>query len=102
MNSKTSTLPDDPVELKKIIAQLSAEKESLRRRYESENELLREQVRHLYDKLFGRKSEKIRYAEDSPQLPLFDMPEPDPEATEDEEVEVEKHTRRKKRQETPS
>ncbi len=68
MNSKTSALPDDPVELKKIIAQIRAEKESLRQHYESENELLREQIRHLYDKLFGRKSEKHRYAEDSPQL----------------------------------
>lgn len=96
MNSKTSALPDDPVELKKIIAQIRAEKESLRQHYESENELLREQIRHLYDKLFGRKSEKHRYAEDSPQLPLFDMPEPDPEAKDEEEVEVEKHTRRKK------
>ncbi len=85
MNSKTSTLPNDPVELKKIIAQ-----------YESENELLREQVRHLYAKLFGRKSEKARYTENSPQLPLFDMPEPDPEAKEEEEVKVEKHSRRKK------
>jgi transposase len=96
MSSKTSTLPDDPVELKKIIAQIRAEKESLRQHYESENELLREQVRHLYDKLFGRKSEKYRYAEDSPQLPLFDMPEPDPDAKDEEEVEVAKHTRRKK------
>ncbi len=97
MNSKTSTLPDDPVELKKIIAEISAEKESLRQHYESENELLREQVRHLYAKLFGKKSEKAGYAEDSPQLPLFDMPEPDPDAKqEEEEVEVEKHTRRKK------
>ena len=56
MTSKTSTLPDDPVELKKIIAQTRVEKESHRQHYESENELLREQIRHLYDKLFGRKS----------------------------------------------
>ncbi len=85
MISKTSTLPDDPDELKKIIA-----------RYEAEVHLLQEQVRHLYDKLFGRKSEKSRYGEESPQLMLFDMPEPDPEATAEEPVEVEKHTRRKK------
>lgn len=84
MNSKTSTLPDDPDELKKIIAQ-----------YEAEVHLLQEQVRHLYDKLFGRKSEKSRYGEESPQLPLFDMPEPDPDATVEETLEIEKHTRRK-------
>ena len=62
MISTPSTLPDDPVELKKIIVQLTAEKESLhkqRDRYESENELLREQMRSLFDQLFGRKSEKL-------------------------------------------
>lgn len=93
MISTTSTLPDDPAKLKKIIAQ-----------YEAEVHLLQEQVRHLYDKLFGRKSEKSRYGEESPQLPLFDMPEPDPDAEEpkEESVEVEKHTRRKKgRKELP-
>jgi len=85
MISATSTLPDDPARLKKIIAQ-----------YEAEVRLLQEQVRHLYDKLFGRKSEKSRYGEESPQLPLFDMPEPDPDAVEEKAVEVDKHTRRKK------
>jgi transposase len=85
MISKTSTLPDDPDELKKIIAQ-----------YEAEVHLLQEQVRHLYHTLFGRKSEKSRYGEESPQLSLFDMPEPDPDTTVEETVEVKKHTRLKK------
>jgi len=100
MISKTSTLPDDPVVLHKLIAQLheehAVEIAKIRGRYESEVSILHEQIRHLYDKLFGRKSEKSRYAEDSPQLPLFDMPEPDPDAIPEEEVEVEKHTRKKK------
>lgn len=100
MISTTSTLPDDPNELKKIIAQLDdlhkADLEKLRGQYETEIHLLQEQVHHLYDKLFGRKSEKSRYGEESPQLPLFDMPEPDPDATVEETVEVEKHTRLKK------
>lgn len=100
MNSKTSTLPDDPDELKKIIAQLDdqykADLEKLRGQYEAEVHLLQEQVRHLYDKLFGRKSEKSQLGEESPQLLLFDMPEPDPDATVEETVEVEKHTRHKK------
>lgn len=100
MFSDTSPLPDDPVELKKIIAQVSAEKESLREQcesqreqYEHENELLREQVRQLFDKLFGRKSEKLFGG--SPQLLLFDMPEPDPESEPEEQIEVAAHRKSK-------
>ena len=98
MMSPPSTLPDDPVELKKIIAQISArcdQYESRCKQYESENELLREQMRRLFDRLFGRKSEKLFGG--SPQLLLFDMPEVDPEAeTEAEEkIEVEPHARKK-------
>ena len=55
MISPPSTLPDDPVELKKIIAQISAQcdqYESRCKQYESENELLREQMRKLFDRLF--------------------------------------------------
>lgn len=99
MISDTSTLPDNPDELKKFIEELQgshlAELEELKAQYEAEVRLLQEQVRHLYDKLFGRKSEKSRYGEESPQLSLFDMPEPDPEATVEESVEIEKHTRRR-------
>ena len=93
MFSDTSTLPDDPVELKKIIAHVHAEKESMREHYEAENELLREQVRQLFDKLFGRKSEKTYGG--PPQLLLFDMPEPDPESIPEEQVEIPAHTRKK-------
>lgn len=100
MISDIFTLPDNPDELKKIIGELqhfhAAELEKLQGQYEAEVRLLQEQVRHLYDKLFGRKSEKSRYGEESPQLSLFDMPEPDPEAAAEETVEVEKHTRRKR------
>ncbi|MCP4337702.1 MAG: hypothetical protein GY799_02180 [Desulfobulbaceae bacterium] len=67
MISDTSKLPDDPAELKKIIADLHEKQQH----YSSEIELLREQVSHLYNKLFGRKSEKDKYAGESPQLPLF-------------------------------
>ncbi|WP_319548639.1 IS66 family transposase zinc-finger binding domain-containing protein [Desulfogranum marinum] len=84
-----SILPDDPDELKRIICELQES-------HAAEVCLLQKQVRHLYDKLFGRKSEKSRYGEESPQLALFDMPEPDPDATPEAPVEVEKHTRRKK------
>jgi transposase len=100
MISKTSTLPNDPAALKKLIEQLqdahAAEIEHLRGQYESEVTLLREQIHHLYNKLFGRKSEKHRYGEESPQLPLFDMPEPDPDEVAEEKTEVDGYTRRKK------
>jgi transposase len=103
MISDTFTLPDNPDELKKIIAELqnshTVELEKLRNRHEAEVRLLEERVRHLYDKLFGPKSEKSRYGEESPQLYLFDMPEPDPDGNDEaqkEIIEVEQHTRRKK------
>jgi transposase len=93
MISDTSKLPDDPTELKKIIADLHEKQQQ----YSSEIELLREQVSHLYNKLFGRKSEKDKYAGESPQLPLFDMPEPDPdqEKPAEKQTEVKNHTRTK-------
>jgi transposase len=99
MISGTSTLPDNPEELKALIEQLQsshqAELEKLKGRHEAEVRLLQEQVSHLYDKLFGRKSEKDRYGDNSPQLCLFDMPEPDPDAKDEAPVKVEPHTRRR-------
>lgn len=103
MTSAASTLPDNPDDLKKIIAELqnshATELEKLRNRHDAQMRLLEEQVRHLYNKLFGPKSEKSRYGEESPQLCLFDMPEPDPDSSdgaEKEVIEVDQHTRRKK------
>ena len=86
MKSTPSHLPDDPEKLKKFIAE-----------YEAEVRLLREQVKYLYAKLFGRKSEK--YGKDSPQLLLFDLPEPEDIEAEgdDEEILVPSHTKRKGR-----
>ena len=91
MISAPSTFPDDPLELKKIIARISAKCGQ----YESENELLREQLRRLLDQLFGPKSEKLFGG--SPQLLLFDMPEVDPEAEtgDEEQIEVKPHARKK-------
>ncbi len=88
----TSKLPDDPEKLKEIIADLH----KVQGQYESEIELLREQITHLYNQLFGRKSEKSKYGGDSPQLPLFDMPEPDPDDSEEETTKVTSYNRRKK------
>jgi len=98
MITDTSKLPDDPAALKKIIIDLQKKQVQ----YSSEIELLREQVTHLYNKLFGPKSETNKYAEESPQLPLFDMPEPSPEASPDQQTKVKEHSRtRGKRQPLP-
>ena len=86
----TTTLPDDPQELKRIIAEL----QNAQHRYEQENDLLREQVRLLYARIFGKKSEKGKIDPESVQLPLFDMPEPESDP-EKETAEVPAHTREK-------
>jgi len=86
--SKTSkTLPDDPEELKRIILETE-------RRYEKENELLREQIRLLQAQMFGKKSEKGSADSGAVQVPLFDMPEPEVEPEED-SVDIPKHKRKK-------
>lgn len=122
MTSDTSTLPDDPESLKRMIASLQADFSSvqvdfssvqaelssaradyasLKDRYEQDIALLLEQLRHLRAKLFGRKSEKGPGGKEIQPLPLFDMPEPDPDAESEgkpeaeEEVEVPAHTRKK-------
>ena len=90
MLKDTAILPDDPSELKGIIAQLQGSQH----RYERENDLLREQIRLLYARIYGKKSEKGKMDPDSVQLSLFDMPEPEIEP-EKKEVEVPAHTREK-------
>jgi transposase len=91
MNVDATALPDDPEELKRIITALTHEQD----RYSRENEMLRERVRLLYAKLFGKKSEKSR-DENSPQLMLFDMPEPEEVEPQRETIEVEAHKRQKR------
>ena len=87
MSKTTKTLPDDPEQLKRIILENE-------RRYEKENELLREQIRLLQAQMFGKKSEKGSGDSGGVQMPLFDMPEPEAEP-EAEEVEVPSHQRKK-------
>ena len=55
------SLPDDPTELKQIIASLSS-------RYEEKIHHLEEQVRLLRNEIFGRKSEKRPAPEDEPAM----------------------------------
>ena len=88
----TTVLPDDPDKLKRIIIRLQKEQ----RRFSQENELLREQIRLLYARLFGKKSEKRAGEAPSRQLPLFDMPEPAEIEPEREEVNIPTHTRQKR------
>lgn len=83
MLKDTTTLPDELSELKRIV-----------HRYERENDLLREQIRLLYARIYGKKSEKGNRDSESVQLPLFDMPEPEVEP-EKETTEVPAHTREK-------
>jgi transposase len=87
MSKTTQTLPDDPEELKRIIHEN-------KRRYEKENELLREQIRLLQAQMFGKKSEKGLADSGAVQIPLFDMPEPEIEA-EEKEIVVPSHQRKK-------
>lgn len=64
----TSSLPDNPEELKKIIF-------SLEQKYRSDIEYLQERLRLFQKELFGRKSEKQDLPIDRKQLQLFDEAE---------------------------
>lgn len=90
MRYDINKLPDDTEFLKGIIVDLHA-------RYDKDTALFMEQIRHLRDKLFGRKNEKISSTgSGAVQLPLFDMPEPEPSETEKvEEIVVPAHVRKK-------
>ncbi len=92
MKMDMTSLPDNPEQLKEIIAQMALEQS----RYVQENDLLRERIRLLYAKLFGKKSEKYGADGQNPQLPLFDMPEPAEIEPNEEAVEVEAHRRQKR------
>jgi len=90
MTIEPATLPDDPSQLKEIILRLQTD----HLRAEKENELLREENRLLYARLFGKRSERNGGEPAGVQIPLFDMPEPDPEPVH-EQVEIKKHIRHK-------
>ena len=87
MSKTAKTLPNNPEELKRIILENE-------RRYEKENELLREQIRLLLAQMFGKKSEKGSADSGAVQIPLFDMPEPEVDV-EEEDVDVPSHKRKK-------
>lgn len=87
MKNKKINLPDSPEKLKQIILEMQ-------RQHDKDIRILEERVRYLYHKLFGKKSEKS--SGPSPQLPLFDLPEPDPDTAKppkEKESEVKGHKR---------
>jgi len=89
MNTTVETLPDDPAALRQVIASLQAQQAQ----HERQVSILLEQIRHLRQLLFGRRSEQLTTQTSTVQLPLFDLPEP--EHIEPAKVEIESHSRRK-------
>jgi len=93
MNFNVNTLPDDTDSLKRMIIELQES-------YNKNTDILLEQIRHLRDKLFGRKSEKMAADPIAYPLPLFDMPEPEAGdgslGKEEEEIHIPAHTRKKR------
>ncbi len=91
MISDVSILPDDTVKLKEKII-------NLEQRHEKEIRILKEQIRLLQDKLFGRKSEKLEKEKGYQQLLLIDDSEKDlpPIPEEEESVDIPAHKRKKR------
>ena len=94
MISMPKDLPDDPVLLKQMLAQLLSEREADKGQIVD----LKEQVKLLRDRLFGRKSEQTTDAQ-TPQLVLFNEAESVEltDTQDDEEVVVASSPRRGKR-----
>ncbi|KPB79029.1 ISPsy5 [Pseudomonas syringae pv. maculicola] len=73
MISMPEDLPDDPVLLKQLLAQLLIERTADKGHIVD----LKEQIKLLRDRLFGRKSEQT-VEPNTPQLALFNEPESEP------------------------
>ncbi|KPX26943.1 ISPsy5, transposase, partial [Pseudomonas syringae pv. delphinii] len=71
--SMPEDLPDDPVLLKQLLAQLLIERTADKGHIVD----LKEQIKLLRDRLFGRKSEQT-VEPNTPQLALFNEPESEP------------------------
>jgi transposase len=79
-------------DIKKVLTSFSKKEEA----YKAEIKILKEQIRSLQDKIFGRKTEKIHI--DDGQLYLFDFPEPQAPAedTPEEDITIGPHKRKKR------
>ena len=91
-------LPDDPVLLKQMLLEAFSRQEEVAQSYQTHIVDLKEQIKLLRDRLFGRKSEQT-VEPNTPQLALFNEPEsePIPLIVDAEEEVVSPTTRRGKR-----
>ena len=91
-------LPDDPVLLKQMLLEAFSRQEEVAQSYQTHIVDLKEQIKLLRDRLFGRKSEQT-VEPNTPQLALFNEPEsePIPLIVDTEEEVVAPTTRRGKR-----
>ena len=94
MVSTAQTLPDNIEDLKEKVISLSESN----RNFETENNILREQVRLLRAQLFGRKTEKRSLDSDNGQALLFNEAEAfsSVEEEEKEDLEIKAHKRKKR------
>lgn len=77
MISLPDDLPDDPVLLKQMLLEGLNRQEEVVQSYQTHIVDLKEQIKLLRDRLFGRKSEQTAEP-NTPQLALFNEPESEP------------------------
>ena len=77
MISLPDDLPDDPVLLKQLLLEALNRQEESAQAYQTHIVDLKEQIKLLRDRLFGRKSEQT-VEPNTPQLALFNEPESEP------------------------
>jgi hypothetical protein len=77
MISLPDDLPDDPVLLKQLLLEALSRQEEVAQAYQTHIVDLKEQIKLLRDRLFGRKSEQT-VEPNTPQLALFNEPESEP------------------------
>jgi len=77
MISLPDDLPDDPVLLKQLLLEALNRQEESAQAYQTHIVALKEQIKLLRDRLFGRKSEQT-VEPNTPQLALFNEPESEP------------------------
>ncbi|MCF5511247.1 MULTISPECIES: IS66 family transposase [Pseudomonas] len=77
MSFMPDDLPDDPVLLKQMLLEAFSRQKEVAQSYQTHIVDLKEQIKLLRDRLFGRKSEQ-RVEPNTPQLALFNEPESEP------------------------
>ena len=77
MNLMPEDLPDDPILLKQMLLEALSRQQVTAEAYQTHIVDLKEQIKLLRDRLFGRKSEQT-VEPNTPQLALFNEPESEP------------------------